>query len=179
MPSVSQPLLLFAALSPLLLIAAHVAAYRFFRIYGRVPSGQLFLIRMTFFGNVPVLLFGIQVGLREGRPGSEIFWGVLFLFIVFNGLSYAYFHLFNMSETARRLRMMMALRGGPKSPDALREDYSPRDMVLTRLGRLRAMGQVETGPDGRIRIRNKFFLRIAQIIYLWRVAFGFDKIESL
>jgi len=59
-----------------------------------------------------------------------------FAFLVFNGVAYAYFHFFNMSETARRIRMLLQIRhagaAGLRVQD-LERAYSPRDMIEARL----------------------------------------------
>lgn len=52
------------------------------------------------------------------------------------------FHVFNMSETARRIRILLSIRDG----QALRSEsgYSPSEMVRVRLKRLVELRQVET-----------------------------------
>ncbi len=89
-----------------------------------------------------------------------IVYGVL----AFNSVAYAYFHFFNLSETGRRIRMLLQLLEG----DQIVADYQPASysveaMVSQRLVRLLQMGQIfESG--GRYRIESRFLLATAKMI---------------
>lgn len=59
----------------------------------------------------------------------------VFIFIHSMLLAHVYFHIFNMSETARRIRLLLELREGGV---AVKESsYSPQQLIQTRLNRLR------------------------------------------
>ncbi len=66
--------------------------------------------------------------------------------IVYNGIAYAYFHVFNMSETARRIHILLhVLTHNGVNAESLSENYLPRSMASVRLDRLEKMGQFEFG----------------------------------
>jgi len=95
----------------------------------------------------------------------------IFAFMVFNGIAYAYFHIFNMSETARRIRMLLQIRrAGPAGlrVQELERQYSQKDMIEARLDRLVRMNQLSLGPDGRYRVTGKTLLVAGRIMSLWR-----------
>ena len=176
MPDISRALLVLATFSPLAIFILHVAAYRFLHVQDFTKSSQLFLIKLVAYCNIPVLAWTIFLGRAEGRSTVETVWMIAFTFVVFNGFGYTYFHVFNLSETARRLRMMIAIQEGCPNLQAMQEGYSSKDMVQVRLARLQSMGQIEKGPDGRYRLREGFFLYVARLIRVWRHASGLDRI---
>jgi hypothetical protein len=62
------------------------------------------------------------------------------------GLAHVYFHIFNMSETARRIRILVGLESGI-SP-SLGEDYNPEEAIKVRMARLTAIDQVAEEKPG-------------------------------
>jgi hypothetical protein len=88
-------------------------------------------------------------------------WGVAFMstnlgsiisydLISFNAFCYAYFHLFNMSETSRRGKILQEIStGGYQKLSDLEEIYSPRVMLRNRLERLQVLGEIRLSRDGR------------------------------
>lgn len=87
-----------------------------------------------------------------------------FLFSICMGglLGHIYFHIFNMSETARRIRLLLEIREGSQTPAA--ETYSPRQMISVRLIRLRELGQADF-IDGRYFPRDSWLLRAAVALH--------------
>ena len=88
-------------------------------------------------------------------------------FITFNAFAYTYFHLFNMSETSRRGRMLREIGSGHfSSLSEVQNTYSPEVMLTNRLTRLQALGEITLGNDGRFRYIGRgliFFARFFQI----------------
>lgn len=76
--------------------------------------------------------------------GSPSFETVLFIFFLPILETHIYFHVFNMSETARRIKLLTQIYQR-KSPAA--EDYSPRRLVEIRLERLMQAQQVRVDGD--------------------------------
>lgn len=103
-----------------------------------------------------VLTAALVTGWDQGGPG-EFFFALL----VAGLLAHVYFHLFNMSETARRIRLLLELREGFEP--ALVETYTPRKMISVRLARLREIGQVNW-IDGRYFARDSWLLWAAILI---------------
>ncbi len=63
---------------------------------------------------------------------------LIFLFTISVGVAHVYFHFFNMSETARRIRILVDLYG-EKSQQA-EEKYSTEAMISVRIDRLEKWG---------------------------------------
>jgi hypothetical protein len=81
-----------------------------------------------------------------------------------------------MSETARRIRMLLQLRlKGALQPQEIREDYSPVSMVKVRLNRLVETGQIIKRSDGQYYIARFFLLRVSFLIAAWRSLLGFEQ----
>lgn len=96
---------------------------------------------------------------------------LVFAFLVFNGIAYAYFHIFNMSETARRIRMLLQIRRAGTAGlrvQELEHQYSQQDMIEARLDRLVRMNQLSLGSDGRYRVAGNILLWAGRVMSLWR-----------
>jgi len=96
-------------------------------------------------------------------PGGYVLaWGLTYL-----ALAYTYvFGFFNVSETARRLRLLVELLdAGPRglSLDAILRAYNARMIVEARLRRLVAGGQLALA-DGRYVIRRSLGLSVAKLL---------------
>ncbi|MFC1522479.1 hypothetical protein ACFL6Y_08735 [Elusimicrobiota bacterium] len=81
--------------------------------------------------------------LRGITPLSQMLPACLYALVVYTFLSYAYFHLFNMSETARGIRILYELySGGSMTYNEINKRYMASAMLEVRLKRLAAMGQI-------------------------------------
>ena len=129
--------------------------------------------------NVP-LIMAVWWGLRmEGRALTELPFMLLFCLIVYNGIGYAYFHVFNMSETSRRVHMLIYLhRQEGVTSRELFDSYSPADMIDVRLRRLVDMGQLSCRPDGRFFIAGRQLLVAALLIERVRHLLGLDRANA-
>lgn len=94
--------------------------------------------------------------------GKGSFWPCLYLGMFYCLSGYCYFHVFNMSETSRRLMIMNSLRSG--IPPAV---FSTRGMVERRLRRLVAAGELRL-RDGRYTIGSGFLVRPARVVLFLR-----------
>ena len=149
------------------LIFCHVVCCRFLKTGG---SPQIFLIRLQALMNVP-LVWGVVMRTRQAH---EIFWALVFSLVVFNGFGYSYFQWFNMSETARRIRMLFLIRDGRATAADLEAAYSSARMADERIRRLLEMRQIVRGADWRYRVSGPFFVNVAKGVGLWRSLFGFE-----
>lgn len=172
---ISKALLICGALSPFILLTVHFLVYRVLGASRRVLSPQIFLIKLTLFLNLPMWVTVWTIAMGEQRDYKEIGWMLGFISIVFNGFGYAYFHFFNMSETSRRVRLLIMIRKGGATHQEIAADYSPEKMIHHRLRRLEEMGQVIKGDDGRYRVSGRFFLIVALVIQQWRRWFRIGK----
>ena len=108
---------------------------------GAVLSGPLGLIPL-------LLLFCLLIPGRAGT-GTSLAWTALFVFGSYACFSYVYFHLFNMSETARRIRILVQGREGGTLPDGeTSAQYTPDAMIALRLNRLVSLRELRI-RDGR------------------------------
>jgi hypothetical protein len=93
-----------------------------------------------------------------------------YLFGVYSISAYVYFHIFNMSETARRVRILAELYRVPgQAWEELEKRYQEDDMVNIRLERLIALGEIKLEKDS-YRVDRGCLLIPAKLI------FGFRKI---
>lgn len=93
--------------------------------------------------------------------------------LVYGALAYAYFHLYNLSETARRFRILyeLSLRG-KMTRNEISTLYRPTDMLATRLERLVAMRQLKRRAD-RYALQGKFLYGVSKILRVWASLLGF------
>jgi hypothetical protein len=80
------------------------------------------------------------LGLADGL------WPGLYFFLAALCFGYAYFHLFNMAFTARRIELLIRKLEGRES------GYEPRQMVQQRIARLRHIGTL-VEENGRLRLK--------------------------
>ena len=76
------------------------------------------------------------------REGSGLFPGI-YLFLVYVLSSYIYFHIFNMSETARRIKILTLVYCRSVGKEEIAASYNERAMILLRLQRLLGLGILE------------------------------------
>jgi hypothetical protein len=147
---------LFAALSPFFVVAIQAVLFRV--KLGKSPQSVTILAMLL--GYLPALLvasllFGSQWG----------FTSALYAFLLYSFVAYTYFHVFNMSETSRRIRMLQAIdRRGVDTVEKLHAIYNDDEMTRVRLDRLVALGQIEL-KDGVYFARGKMFSRTGKLLY--------------
>lgn len=89
----------------------------------------------------------------------------LFMFLLYSFSAYTYFHLFNMSETSRRVRMIAAISTNQlKDLTKLENIYDDVTMIQVRLDRLVALGQLKV-ENGRYFSAGRLFLFTAKVLY--------------
>lgn len=173
---ISSTLVLWCMLSPALLVTSHILLYRVGPLPAEGRSSQAFLAKLIVAFNVPTAAVAALIGMAETRSASEVALMMLFAVVVFNCAAYAYFHVFNMSETARRVRMLLQLYeiGGATAGELL-ATYSPTDMIAARLARLLEMRQIACHADGRYYPSGHLLLWTANAIEWIRRLLGFDR----
>jgi len=161
---ISIPLLVFTSLMPPLLILVHVLSCRLSKPEHASPQTRL--AKLIIAMNV-LLLAGVWgASLAESREINDAVFMLTFALIVFNGIAYSYFHFFNMSETARRIRMLVEIwhSGGEMARERLMGTYTPETMVRVRLDRLVCWGQISKDEDGLYRVKGNFLLIAAYLV---------------
>lgn len=90
------------------------------------------------------------------------------------GLAGIYFHLINMSYTARRIQILIqaARLDAQTDQPTTEKNYSGRDMILLRLERLERLGCFKR-DSGKITPLPSPIYAVASFVEIWRRALGF------
>ena len=164
------------------IIMAVVGHVFYCRLFGTrsTQSPQKVLGGVIITGDIILMTVLASTAVAEGLlHGSAL---MVYCLIVYNTVMYSYFHLFNMSETARRIRILLnVLEHGMLRQEEIGAFYSPRDMVMVRLERLVLMGWLQRNSAGRYLIGSEWALHLAQGFRLMRKIMGFsvEKSESI
>jgi len=103
---------------------------------------------------------------------------LVYCLVVYNCIGYCYFHLFNMSETARRIRILRdILAAGSLHREEILAIYGANEVVEVRLSRLEATGQLRL-QAGRYVIKGRLLYWAARLVAAWRGILGFAPTES-
>lgn len=174
--SVSTLLLQYLLGCVVALVVIHVLVSRYSVAMHSAQSPQRSLAKLILSLNIPVLAGVLAVARADGYQGAEMVSMLVFSAVVYNGIGYAYFHVFNMSETARRVRILLFLLTHPgMQVSSIQGEYSPRTMMTTRLERLEKMGQIVRAANGRLHVSNRTLLTAAHLIGIWRAVLGFAR----
>jgi len=97
---------------------------------------------------------------------------ILYMFLLYSFSAYSYFHIFNMSETSRRVRMLTAISlRNLHGIQELENIYDENQMIQTRLDRLVALGQIKE-IQKRYYPRGYLFVLVAKVLYGLSCLFG-------
>lgn len=145
-----------------------LAAHTYLRSHPEV-SRQKFVLMLNLLVASGLALLGALTELDSQRS----FLSSLFLFITAMGFGHLYFHVFNLSETGRRVRILTDLLNASQ-PLAHRNQYAPNDMIENRVNRLVQMGALKQSELGfntepNILLFAAFFFRCCR-----RVFYGSD-----
>lgn len=157
--------------SPLVIFVLHAGLSRL----AGSGSRQLLAVRVAAAGALPT---GFMLWYLVFRPmgGGGAGTAVLYSSIVYICLATTYFHFFNMSETARRIRILYEVhRAGSLGARELEALYKTTDIISIRLKRMAAMGQLRREGDFYV-IGRQTLLRAAQAIMFWRKLLGLTSV---
>ena len=75
----------------------------------------------------------------------------LYVLLVSLNFAHVYFHIFNMSETARRIKILTSAYSSQKegSPWLTPQEYTPRAMIEERITRLKTLGAIQKTDDNK------------------------------
>lgn len=133
--------------------------------FQKSQSPQIALVKLILLLNIPLLMGVYAIFIFERFSIAEGILMLLYSFIMYNALGYAYFHFFNMSETARRIRILIYIASqGQATLGELEKKYTPAHMVSNRLARLVQMGQIKKNADDRYLLKSAQLLLIAKCI---------------
>jgi hypothetical protein len=165
-----QKTLLIIALvivAPIFLLVFHALLARLLPFTNIQPSNQKLAFYAAVVLNLPVLVAAKFI------PGID--WSAyIYIFITVNSLSFFYFQIFNMSETARRIKVLIGIRSGKVgSLGDLDRYYDTSSALEIRLERLEELSQVIKLPDGKYVIKGHFLYLGSYIIPVFRKILGY------
>ncbi|MBE9529413.1 MAG: hypothetical protein IME99_09265 [Proteobacteria bacterium] len=168
--------LLILAISPLIILVTHSVFSRINSLSRTPKSNQSICLLAIFVTALPeailLALFGLFCSV-----GTALLPTILYSVIVYLALGYTYFHLFNMSETARRIRLLYEIKSGLYDPHGATgvgsAEQVPLMSVTTRLERLVALGQIEE-RRGRYFLKGRTMLYGARVVRVWGMILGID-----
>jgi hypothetical protein len=164
----TESIFILVAYSTFGLLVVHIFAVRFFSFLKKPVSRQLVAIGCVLAGNVPVVGIFLLSPPAEGWLDSRTLANLFYFLIVYNALGYSYFHLFNMSETARRIRILCEIdEFGTLDSTELAGRYGGREMIAARLERLVALGQLVRQGD-RYLSKNSWLYYSALVVVEWK-----------
>lgn len=160
------------ALTPVCLPLLHGALVRAARAAGMaVPAQAMTMLAIAAGGPVLVGLLWASC-LPAVAPGDRPYFA-LHAALSYGGFGYAYFHLYNLTETGRRIRILSEFSAaGPMSMEELERRYAPRDMLQVRLKRLIDLGELRL-VDGRYHLGRRVLWACARCLQLWSLIMGF------
>jgi hypothetical protein len=164
-------LLAVLAASPLWIFLSHVVLARVFIR----TAPQLVAIAAVLAGALPtVLLIGTLA--VPGPPALlRMPVAATYAAVVYACIAYSYFHLFNMSETARRIRILRELHAaGSLTAEEISRLYSGADVLETRFDRLLATGQLQVRA-GRFVAAGRLLYMAACLVRAWRLVLGLER----
>ena len=132
-------------------------------------SSNIGLLNSLFLGFISgVLLLSIlelRISLTGLIPAKETIALFIAHLITYVSMGYCYFHFVNLSETARRIRILRELRDSPEGLDLdqLLARYNARDIIERRIQRLIKNGQIILKND-KYYIAKPVMLLIANIL---------------
>jgi len=137
--------------SPGILLLLHAVIGRMLR--GASP--QLDVLKSIAVSYMPVSLLLWFFVFRSMSAASDIVTASVYCFVVCSSVAYTYFHFFNTSETARRIRILYEIyRTGMLHLSDILGLYRTIDVISLRLERLLAMNQLSF-EDGCYRISGR------------------------
>ncbi len=163
-------LLLGAALVPFFI---HLLLSRLSRLFKEPAHRQKIVLVSSLIGLVPVaVMFLIWVILFRSRLEGGALGPGIYLFGIYSLFAYSYFHIFNMSETARRVRILMdGTAGRDFDPENIGAQYTGEHMVSIRLRRLVSLRELNKNGNRYLPGRGLLLLPARIIPFLHRVLF--------
>ena len=109
---------------------------------------------------------------------NETLWPMVYALTVYTCLSFCYFILFTMSETARRIHILRKLQErGPIPLNKLAAEYNATDMLSVRLERLVALKQLKH-IQGRYFLNTRLLWWAGKVVSAWARLLCFFKTET-
>lgn len=157
--------------SPLWILLSHIVLAR------AVPrlAPQIAAITAVLVGAVPTAYLVGTLALPAPAVLVRTPVAATYVAVVYACLAYAYFHLFNMSETARRIRILRELHAaGALTAAEISRLYSGAAVLDVRFDRLVATGQLKARGGRFVRAGRGLYLA-ACLVRGWRLVLGLER----
>jgi hypothetical protein len=168
--------LILLVFSPALILALHIIASRtamYFKM--QIPAQKLALVCIVL-GNFPMGLLVWLLVLRNLDLTSQ-FWGAVYCILTYNAIGHVYFHLFNMTETSIRVRLIREIAAQEQTIDEVIDRYGPSNSVEVRLQRLQDIGVVKQSDD-RFYLQSQWLFYVGTVCRVWGVLLGFNEKDN-
>jgi len=151
--------------SPLVCLIFHVLIYRLWRRSHQIPRQKL-----TVLVALCAMIFSLLLTWSITHSEVESLHGAIVSLL----FGYTYFHWFNMSETARRVRVLVRYVALGLTPqDSARDAYTHDTVLNNRIPRLLETGTIKL-VDGKYEIQRGPLLFATRLILFWRSLFYVD-----
>lgn len=156
---------------PLAIFCVHCVLSRLFP----GSSAQLMALRAALVTYFPLSLSFAWLVSGADLSTADAVWVAIFCSLVYTAIAYAYLHIFNMSETARRIRILYEIhRAGALTSAEIRSIYRSADIIHVRLKRLTDM-QTLTYHGGHYSMNGTSLYCAARFLSAWRRLLRLDK----
>lgn len=167
------PLLVLLACAPLLVFIIQMIAARVVPLVRPGTSAQVVALGCALIGNVPMAIAVWTVSLRYlvATP-NKLVWAAVYSLLVYNAMAYSYFHVFNMGETSRRIRVLSEIYMSERlNISEIASVYGVNDILDLRLERLLSMNQIKRAGD-RYLLDNRLLYYAARAVEFWARVLG-------
>lgn len=173
-------LLVLLACSPFLVLVLQMMATRVTALMRPGMSAQVVTLGCAIVGNIPMAVIVWVASLRHlAATPSELVWGGIYSLVVYNALAYSYFHIFNMGETSRRIRILSEIYTSRQlKVSEIAFAYSANNMLDLRLERLLSMNQIKRSGD-RYMLDNRLLYYAARVVETWGRLLGFPSLPVI
>jgi hypothetical protein len=160
--------LVLLASTPLLMFVLQMGAVRISMLFRSKVSSQLTVIICSLIGYI---FMGAAIWLVYFRhviaTPYEFVWAGIYGLVVYNALAYGYFHIFNMSETSRRIRILYEIYASKQiNASEIASLYNTKHMLNERLERLLSTKQIKQSGN-RYLLDHRLLYYAARVVAWW------------
>lgn len=172
-------LLILLVATPVFFFALLAVVMRLLALSVRAISSQVVVLACALLGNLPFGALVWFVYLRKVSTTEELIAGIIYTLLIYNALAYSCFHVFNMSDTARRIKILNEIHGlGKVKISELKSSYSAAGMLANRIDRLLDSRQISRSGNGYV-LNSHLLYDMARVLNLWGRILGLSSMKSL
>lgn len=161
--------LIIPFLNLIFLVLFHVFIQRITPIFIPIKSRQNLLIHLIIIFDCFLILTLLYFNLIF--LNLDFFYSSVYIFLVSNLGAYIYFHIFNLSETGRRVKLLATIKKNKNiNFKKINKHYSEKIIIDNRLDRLLSMNKISL-VDNKYYIKKSNLLLIAKVIRFFGVIF--------